>query len=164
MCCPQYNSMLILHALRWDPRSGAHVHTHKCIHGRTDTQTKTPTPLLSGFYKLSFKASVRCPRAPDMVTRIQNRLSERSSSSWKTVHLLSALNVWIFTSTFNVTQCWFFAFMIFKDPSNQENSGCLSKKFSLEIPKNWQLWPYEINPIGREEGQISLANGHRFSG
>ena len=101
VCSPQYNSMLILHALRWDPLSGAHVHAHKCINGHTDTQFKTPTPLLSGFYKLSFKASVRCPRAPDMVTRIQNRLSERRSSTWKTVHLLLALNVCIFTNTFS---------------------------------------------------------------
>lgn len=100
---PQCDSMLILHALTLDPHSGAHVHTHKRRHGHTDTQTKTPTPLLSGFNKLSFKASVRCPSAPKIITRIQNRLSERSST-WKTSHLLSALNAWILANPFNVIQ------------------------------------------------------------
>lgn len=60
----QYDSMLILHALKLNPHTGAHVHTHKRVHGHADTQTKTPTPLLSGFNELSFKASVRSPSVP----------------------------------------------------------------------------------------------------
>lgn len=90
----QYDSMLILHALTLDPHTGAHIHTHKCIQEHTDTLTKTLTPLLSGFDELLFKASVRCPSAPN-ITRIKNRLQSRSRITWKTSHLLLALNICI---------------------------------------------------------------------
>lgn len=47
----QYNSMLIVHALKLDPEWGhMYTHTHKRIHGHTGILTKMPTPLLSGFY------------------------------------------------------------------------------------------------------------------